>query len=229
MATSDLELSIRVAALQTLSLIDKASLLEEDQRDELCLLIFDEEARIRKAIADFVQGVWAEAIDERMSEHPLSGNKKKDKERVGLKCLAFLLVRWGKRTRQGLLQTSVDDGGEIEEDLEDTKNRDVMRLVDAQQKGRIALAVDALWEELPSVADWEALLDYLLLDHSASETNDVVGPSSRRVSKKMTEDEHVDDAWRLTETEETALLQLFVASLRKAREEALLKKVTTFE
>lgn len=225
MATSDLELSIRVATLQTLALIEKASLLEEDQRDELCLLIYDEEIRVRKAVAGFVENVWTEAVDERMSDHSLQANKKKDKTRVGLKCLASLFVKWGKRTRQGLLQQGLEDEEEMDENIEESKNRDVMRLVDAQQKGRIALAVDALWDDMPPIADWETLLDYLLLDHSASETNDIVGPSSRRVAKKTVEDEHVDDAWRLAETEETALLQLFIASLRKARDEALLKKV----
>ena len=41
MATSDIEISVRIAVIQVLSAIDDASLLEDDERDKLCLLIFD--------------------------------------------------------------------------------------------------------------------------------------------------------------------------------------------
>ncbi|KAF8513560.1 hypothetical protein BU17DRAFT_95252 [Hysterangium stoloniferum] len=221
MATSDLELSVRVAALQVLSAIDGHSLLEEEQRDELCLLVYDEEPRVRQAVAGFVKGVWDEAVEDGMiGRNSTGGVKEKETERVGIKCLATLLVKWAKRTRQGSLQLSEDDNDdESPAEENESKNRDIARLVSAQQKGRIALAVEALWEDVPAIADWEALLEHLLLDHSASD----VGTSPMRAgkkSKKAVEVEVVDEAWRLSEPEEAALLECFVAVLRRIKEEA---------
>ncbi|KIJ37056.1 hypothetical protein M422DRAFT_61048 [Sphaerobolus stellatus SS14] len=223
MATSDLELSVRVATLQVLRDIDGHALLEEEQRDQLCLLVYDEEARVRRAVSGFVKGIWEEAVEERMLGR-VPEDKEKDTERVGIKCLAELLVKWGKRTRQGPRlstgQTQDDEGEEEEGVAEDSKNRDIARLVSAQQKGRIALVVEALWEEVPIVNDWEALLEHLLLDHSASDVNGVHHPSPRRAGKKPVDEELVDEAYRLSESEEAALLELFVAALRRIREEA---------
>lgn len=230
-ATSDLELSVRVASILVLRAIDSHALLEEGQTDELCLLVYDEEPRVRRAVAGFVKGVWGEVTQERILGR-VGGDKEKDSERVGIKCLAELLVKWGKRTRHGLRLATGDTQDEDETDesvVEDSKNRDIARLVSAQQKGRIALVVEALWDDVPLIGDWEALLEHLLLDHSASDISGV-RPSPRRTGK-ATEVEIVDEAWRLTEPEEAALLELFVASLKKIRGDATLtgaKKVNKF-
>jgi len=229
MATSDLELPVRVAVIQVLAAIDSHSLLEDEQRDELCLLVYDEEPRVRKAVAGFVRGVWEEAVEEGMVGRKSGGDKAKEKERIGIKCLAALLVKWGKRAGvgQGLV---ADDDEDEESPIEESKDKDVARLVNAHHKGRIALAVEALWDEVEAIGDWEALLEHLLLDHSASAEDAVngVGPSpvaARRrqnaaAKKKAADEEVVDEAWRLTESEEAALLEVFVAALRKAKEEA---------
>ena len=228
MATSDLELSVRVAVIQVLVAIDSHSLLEDEQRDELCLLIYDEEPRVRKALAGFVRRVWEESVEEGMLGRTRGGNKAKEKERVGIKCLAKHLVKWGKRA--GARKERVADDEDDENPTEESKNKDVARLVSANHKGRIALAVEALWDEVEAIGDWEALLEHLLLDHSASadDAMDGVGPSpvaARRrqnaaAKKKATEEAVVDEAWRLTEPEEAALLEMFIAALRKAKDEA---------
>ncbi|KAK7021888.1 cohesin complex subunit [Paramarasmius palmivorus] len=48
-------------------------------------------------------------------------------------------------------------------------------------RGRTALAVEAVWDELDVVRDWEGILDMLVLDHSASGSeNGVVAAASKR-------------------------------------------------
>ena len=42
------------------------------------------------------------------------------------------------------------------------------------------MVVEALWDEVGSISDWEILLELLLLDHSASEDETQVGPSRKR-------------------------------------------------
>ena len=62
MAIGDTDLAVRVTVMQTLGSIDAHGLLDEEQRERLCLLVFDEEAKVRKAVAPFVRGVWDEVV-----------------------------------------------------------------------------------------------------------------------------------------------------------------------
>jgi len=65
--------------------------LEEEEKEKLCLLLFDEELRIRRAVSSFVKTVWEEEVDEKLGS--LHKPSKKDMERM---VLAGLLVKWAK-------------------------------------------------------------------------------------------------------------------------------------
>lgn len=217
MATSDAEVSIRVASIQVLCIIDAHSLLDDEQREALCLLVFDQEARIRKAISAFVKGVWSEDVETRLSGRKASD---KDTQRAGIKALAVLLVQWTKA-----VQTAAHaerDADAAASDVPGT-SKDVALLVNPMQKGRVAFAVEGLWDEIDSVADWEGLLEHLLLDHSAQDDAGAAVTPSRRKQAAKTTDDAVDPAWRLEDEEEGFILEVAVASLRKTVAEA--KKV----
>ena len=51
MATSDVDLSICVAAICVLGNIEGHFPLEDKEKEKLCLLPFDEEAKVRKAVS----------------------------------------------------------------------------------------------------------------------------------------------------------------------------------
>ncbi|KAF7978768.1 hypothetical protein HWV62_44804 [Athelia sp. TMB] len=222
MATGDTELAVRVAVIQVLGAIDEHSLLEEDEREKLCLLIFDEEVKVRKAVSQFVKGVWEESVETR-----LLGKKatEKDKERAGVKVLAALLVKWGKALDKA---AEADDeaaesqslsSGEGSSQLQ--KHAQVVSLMGSAQKGRTALAVDALWSEVDAVSDWDSLLDILLLDHSAvGEEATSTGRGRGGRAKQPVDDSVVNDIWRLDEVEESLLLETLLAALSRARAEA---------
>ena len=219
---------MRVAVIQVLGSLDSHSLLEEEEREKLCLLVFDEEPKVRRAVSQFVRGVWEEVAEER-----LVGRGKpsvEDTTRAGVKALASLLVKWGK-----VLDRLVDDeeegsdggGPEGGEGVNGTSRRgnrrkEVVALVGAEQQGRIALAVEALWDEVEPISDWQGLLDLLLLDHSAvGEGNDGrPTPRARANGKKSGDEVVVDTIWRLEEIEESVLLQVLVAALRRAKAES---------
>ncbi len=215
MAVGDIELNVRVAVVQVLQTIDGHGLLEDEQRQKLCLLVFDEEPRVRRAVSGFVKGVWEEAVDERLVGRKPSDT---DKSRAGVKALGMLLVNWGRA-----LDKSTGDGdGDDESDLgEGTSKRvrakEVASLVGHNPKGRTALVVEALWDEVEPVSDWETLLDVLLLDHSAAGEGP---PTSRSKGKQTASDESVDEAYRLEEGEEAVLVEMLVAALRKALADA---------
>ena len=215
MAVGDIELSVRVAVVQVLQTIDGHGLLEDEQRQKLCLLVFDEEPRVRRAVSGFVKGVWEETVDERLVGRKPSDT---DKSRAGVKALGVLLVTWGRA-----LDKSTGDGdGDDESDLgEGTSKRvrakEVASLVGHNPKGRTALVAEALWDEVEPVRDWETLLDVLLLDHSAAGEG---RPTSRSKGKQTASDEAVDEAYRLEEVEEAVLVEMLVATLRKALADA---------
>ena len=217
MAEGDTELSVRVAVIQVLESIDGHSLLEDDERERLCLLVFDEEARVRKAVSGFVRGVWHDSVEERLAGRKMSGE---DKDRVGVKALAALLVKWGKALDKVVGQDGEENGSDDsgEGPSRPSNLREVGAIVGLSKKGRTAHAVEALWDAVEPVSDWEGLLDLLLLDHSAARNDDDEGNTERRTNG----DEHaellaVDEAWRLGEVEEGVLLEVLVAALSRAK------------
>ncbi|KAH9077661.1 hypothetical protein EDB83DRAFT_2548692 [Lactarius deliciosus] len=218
MAARDTELAVRVAVIGVLGAIDGHQLLEDEQREELCILVFDEDAKVRKAVSEFVRGVWAEIVEEVLG----NGKGKQERTRAGVKALGKLLVRLSK---------PLGKKAAIAEDDEDSFNgvtsgsalrrvREVAALVGAEQRGRIALAVEALWDDVEPVSEWETLLDILLLDHSANTEGGNESRGRRSMGNKSSSDSVAAEAWRLEEVEEAVLLEVFVASLRKARASA---------
>lgn len=215
MAVGDTEISVRIAVIQVLRAINGHGLLEDEQTEKLCLLVFDEEAKIRRAVSGFVKGVWEERVEER-----LVGRKptKKDKNKAGVKVLAMLLVQWGRALDTGLTEDDepMDDESQSESSSRRTKGKSIVALAGTKQKGRTSLAVEALWDEVNPVSDWETLLEVLLLDHSAASEGSSQTRKRGSASKQRAAD-IVDEAWRLEEVEEGVLLEVFIASLRKTK------------
>ncbi|KIK96764.1 hypothetical protein PAXRUDRAFT_825621 [Paxillus rubicundulus Ve08.2h10] len=216
MAGGDTELSVRTAVIGVLGAIDGHALLEDEERERMCLLVFDAEARVRKAVGGFVGGVLQELAEERVAV--LAGRNKnkageKVKARAGVKALAMLLVKWGKaldRASEASEEESVLSG---EGGSGSGRRIHPPSVGGADPRGRIALAVEALWDEVEALSDWEGILDVLLLDHSAGGDEDMDGNDSLVESARS----GVDPALRLSEVEESVLLEVLVASLRRAK------------
>lgn len=227
MATGDTELSVRVAVIQVLGAIDGHSLLEDEEREKLCLLVFDEEPKVRKAVSQFVSGVWSEAVEERLAGKGKASAK--DKERAGIKALAMLLVKWGKALDKIVGEPDESENGDTGDDIAEGSSRpaarrkEVAALVGLGPRGRTALAVEALWEEVDPVGDWEGLLDVLLLDHSAAGGDESSSNGTRRAvnGNSQARESAVDEVWRLEEVEENVLLEVLVAALRAAKAEVV--------
>jgi len=245
-ATSDADLSVRVAVIHVLRAIDSAGLLDEDQRSALCLLIFDDETRVRKAISAFIKGIWEETLKER-----LVGRDEEDDSPVvrlsGIKALASLLVGWDwtlEKHGDDAESTSNQDG-----EHERGTQQPTLATSNSVSKGRTSLAVEALWDEVDAVRDWQTLLDILILDHSSSGKGDrAEGPSSpyKMRGKKGknasssnkskgrgghsapavngADDDLVDEAWRLEDDEERSLVDVLIACLEKTLADQATKK-----
>lgn len=191
MAALDIEPYVRTNALNVITLIDKTGALQdemEEDREKVARLIFDDEPKVRKAAAGFVQNLWDERAENLQAEWKSlrAGKKKraakvKDEEldqRLRWKALATLLVQ----TAQGL-EDQNEDPSPSQPDLTSIPRTNAITRAEA--------AADGLW---PHLADQQAeLADYLLLDHSTAE----------------------QDMWLLTDEEEDLLLGMLIACIKK--------------
>lgn len=269
MALSDAESSIRVEAIQRLRQIDKHALLDDEQRDEIAGLIFDAEARIRRAAAVFFDNMLKESVDDKRGDY--EGSRRQENEdqhsneerenTLQWKCLAEMLVNLNTQLDakiasqlQELAVPEVDDAGD---DMEDTgtaesaftrynSNRDrtdaklrkgkgpvsasqITAILQGQNKDRMSLAVETLHFEIEIIRNWQSLLDYLLLDHSAAQNGVTQNQASASTSAAPSVDapattsrQQVDATCRLTDAEESILLSVFVSSVKTTRDRAKL-------
>ncbi|CCA73858.1 related to Nuclear cohesin complex subunit [Serendipita indica DSM 11827] len=224
MATSDIDLSVRLGVIQVLLSIDQLALLEDEERDKLCLLIFAQDVRVRKAVAPFVQRTWAEEVEQHLVGRPMTGNRAgKERQRAGAKCLSQQFIKWSQaldkeKTRR---KSQDDEPSESDAEGETTVKDAVLRefALDKSSYDRIGLAVDALWEDMEYIRRWNGILDLLLMDHT-NEVEASESPSRKRRPGLRKEDSVVEHVWRLTEQEEDILLHVLVAALRRATEDA---------
>ncbi len=236
MATSDVEVTVRVAVIQVLEAIDALGELEDEQIESLQLLVFDQDPRVRKAVGPFIRNVWSAALDDRLARKSGAGTAT-DKTRIGFKCLASLLVKWSKKLETDQAGDTVPEQTESqEEESANVRSKEVAAVVSDQQRGRLALCVESLWDQIDCVNDWHGLIEYLLLDHSQEVEDDAMASPVATKRKKAAEakakknktkkhpsalDEEVDELWRLEEGEEGVLMEVLIAVLRKVVQDAI--------
>jgi cohesin complex subunit SA-1/2 len=226
MAAHDSDVGVRVAVARVLTDIDAQGLLEEDEQAPLCLLVFDVETRVRRAVAGFVRGVWEAAVEEKLQGRNAKGKEKeKEKQRAGVKCLLSLLVDWIKLADTSSASTEADEPVSSQQSQAQPTSGAVLSLLlnTPATKSRITLAVSALWDELLVLREWNALLDHVLLDHSGGAGAGVLASPSKRRAAKNPEPEE-DPAWRLSEAEESVAMEVLIAALGCLKEEAALGK-----
>jgi cohesin complex subunit SA-1/2 len=225
-ATRDIDLPTRVAVIQLLRTIDDQGLLEEEQREQLCLLVFGIEARIRKAVGGFVNSVWTDVV-----EGKLMGSREKETPRAQAKALAELLIKWSKMVDEESRQTNGETQTETGTQDESVKEHSKLVLDDPTlaivRRDRISLAVESLWDDIDIIRDWQSLLQLLLLDHTTEQEGAVDLSKKRKVGKAKRTDDTIEEAWRLEEHEEAVLLQVLLGALRQAFGDSKTKKKVT--
>lgn len=196
MALRDVDLSIRVTAIEVITLIDKTGILQDEdetQREKVARLVFDQEPRVRRAVGKFILNLWEEKKETTRTQwSDLRANKKKRAAKVSEDDMA---ARLDWKALAGLL---VETSNSLDQPNEVGTSRH-MALAPATTTGSMTRAV-AVVESICAAEyelgkDWEALVDYLLLDHSTAE----------------------EDMWLLSEEEETFMLQVLTAIVKRER------------
>ncbi|GAA6060152.1 hypothetical protein JCM10212_001449 [Sporobolomyces blumeae] len=246
MAVGEHDLHVRVQAIHVVRQIDGHGLLEEEQRDEVAQLVFEKEKRVRVAAAEVFKSVLDEEFESRKTE--LDADKRVERGKkakadaksletmLEIKIVAELLVKYGKALDGVDLvdeQDGVEENGD-EQRKDAPDGASLSDLVDVDlHRGRIAHAVEALWDSVDALRDWETLLTFLLRDHSAGEAGarangKVKGRNGQKKrGKDLPEDADEDsdaedgdaqelpDAVKLTDEEESIAVEVLVACLAK--------------
>lgn len=199
MATRDVDLSVRVVALQVITLIDRTGILqdeEDEERDKVAKLVFDQEPRIRKAAGAFILGLWEERKEGLKAVWSgLRANKKKRAANITEDEMSNYLD-W-KSLAAVLLYTSKSLDDDSSEQPSALKPALFIPSLSNTQMTRATAAVESIGAEHELWKDWESLVDYLLVDHSTNE----------------------EDMWLLREDEETFMLQVLLACIKREENE----------
>lgn len=208
MATQDLDVSVRVQAINVIEALSENGMLEPDEVDNVGKLLFDSEPRIRKTVvkffADVVHGAVElkietmggdEAVDEMFPESDDVDESTPRKEWVEIKALAENLAAYEQQ---------------LEEDEADGRrgldmSADMASSIIAPET-RMSLAAQVLYDRMDTVREWGVLIGYLLFDHTTSAISD---PKSRSSNEALMR-QHVAP----TAEEETILLQVVVAAVK---------------
>src|SRR6185369_11758312 len=78
------------------------------------------------------------------------------------------------------------------------------------KQSRIGLAVHDLWNELGLLHDWKSLAEYLSKDHSLR----TGGSLSRLSDNEAVPSDPIEEGYRLSEEEETVLVEVLVSCLK---------------
>lgn len=223
-AFHDVDLSVRTTTIGILGHIDKAGLLDDEKRSQIGLLVFEVEPRVRKAVAGFFDRLWADETEEALEALDIGARKGRKgkkaaeadavgeavRKRVGWKALAAMVGRFSQALDEAA-------GGADEEASQTLKglSQAVRMKMTTPPRGRIAAAIDSLWDHVPNLREWAELIDFLGLDHSRPAEGDDAADQADEDAEKQAE-----RAWKLDEDEEALLVQILLAALGKVKEEA---------
>ncbi|KAL4760609.1 cohesin subunit IRR1 [Aspergillus foveolatus] len=162
-ATHDSDIRMRTMAIELLDLIRDAGLIEPADVDTVGRLIFDSEARVRKAAGPFfvanVQDVFDSMVEELADEIGEVFGDDEDEEDfespkrswIKFRCLADIIQAYDTPEDESAPEPSI-------------KARDTISGV--SMDSRFVLATEAVYPHFDELSNWQSLAGYLLFDHS---------------------------------------------------------------
>lgn len=215
MALFDLDVSVRVHAIQLCSALFKlkVNVLSEKGRKQVSNMIASDVPRVRKSAAPFVKALIDTNMIEPLVENitgSLSGGRRSqvsvsvNRTWVTFKAVASFLVE------QSTSILEKENGDEMQLDLESLSST-----LAEKRNSIITNVVEALWDQMPELQDYATMSDYLSRDHSQSQQDD----------DEMDTGNDIEDCYRLTEDEETVLINVFVTCIRTAMVKGLDKNM----
>ena len=203
-ATSDAESNVRASGIELLDSLRENGLLEPDDVDAVGRLVYDSDARVRKAVANFfaenVTDLYNSKIDDigglEALEEVLPEVSEGSFETPRLEWLKF------KSLGEMMVAYDIDEG--LPNQVERNRGDGGLTLHAAAAESRFTLAADVLYDKIREVEDWQSLAGYLLFDHSSGRANGVANDSLSQLKHESI----------LTEKEEFILLEVVSSSVK---------------
>ncbi|KAI1812242.1 hypothetical protein GGS20DRAFT_587722 [Poronia punctata] len=208
MATQDVEVSVRVAAITVVDILRSSGMLEPEEVDSISKLIFDSEIRVRKAVVGFFSELVQEFIENKIDEiggndvldEVLGDDEEEDyeslrKDWINIKALAENLAVYDAQLDAE--QDEMRHGLDVAADVLNTN----------VPESRIALAAQALYEKVPEISNWQVIAGYLLFDHTTS--------SKSRSSKSNSTEVALKKAVAPEPQEEAILLEVLATAVKE--------------
>jgi len=204
-ASQDAEGNVRAAALDLLELLRDKGLLEPDDIDTIGNLVFDVDARVRKAVvAFFVASVdemyqsrlddmgGLEAVEEALPEPDEDDADKPNLSWLRYKCLAELLRTYDDNNSDDTPDT-----------IEQGPRSGTEVLIASGTDSRFRVAAQSLYAGLPVLHRWQLIAAYLLHDHSSTADDTTIGTLTQ-----------FQEACKLEDKEEVVLLDILNVSVQ---------------
>ncbi|KAL2119533.1 hypothetical protein VTJ04DRAFT_6494 [Mycothermus thermophilus] len=210
-ATRDADVGVRVAAIAVIQILKESGMLEPDEIDEIGMLVFDNELRVRRAVVDFFAGCVNDLIETKVEE--MGGTDAVDelfgddndvdddyfsprRDWISIKCLGELLAAYDARIEEEFPTLPI-----VRLDVAtETVNA-------APPETRLSLAAQVLYEKIDQIRNWELLSGYLLYDHTTS-------TKSKSSSKRGSSGAALKSAIAPEGKEEAVLLEVLEAAVR---------------
>ncbi|KAI9259399.1 hypothetical protein BDA99DRAFT_560837 [Phascolomyces articulosus] len=219
-ALYDIDLSVRLHGIELCYVLFRHDheMISDECRNELMSLVFLDNERLQKTVAPLVKTVMeAKVLDPMMEETEkalgamnvdgasttVAATSTVEKTWISFKCLAtFLAERIADEKAKS--DSTIDS-------LNDSLNTTTAAVLDEENGDQlVANAIEALWNQMPMLQDYESLAQYLTRDHSSSHQQDeeelaTAGPAAPTP---------VEECYRLSEEEEAVLIKVFATSLK---------------
>ncbi|KAK5938406.1 cohesin complex subunit [Knufia obscura] len=203
MGARDADLNVRVESIEFLNQLRSLDLLEPEDIDTVGQLVFDNEPRVRKAVAQFfvsnIEDLYAASVEDFDAEQfndalpdadSVDDPADPSKLWIKFKCLAQTL---GAQTK----------------DLPDSTSRKLEISGIDHLDSRYMVATQAIFSSMPELQEWESLAGYLLFDHSSIKAaTDAADVSAA-----------VQEAYKLEEGEDAILLDVLFCAARLSLQE----------
>lgn len=204
--TSDADTGVRVAGIELLDLLRENDLLEPDDIDAIGRLVFHEEPKVRAAVATFfsasVNDLYQSKIDELGGTETLEDSILDPGERN----FEAPSVEWLRFKSLAESLQAYDQEDALPSQVERSKVDGTLVLHAAGVDSRFTLAVDALYDKIEELQEWQALAGHLLFDHSEARANGVSDDALSQLKQAST----------LTQDEEIILLEVLNSSVKRS-------------
>ncbi|KAK4504662.1 hypothetical protein PRZ48_002623 [Zasmidium cellare] len=204
--TSDADIHVRISGLELLDLLRENDLLEPDDTDMVGRLVFHDDPKIRKAVARFFAASVKDLYDSKVEE--LGGEEALEEALPEGNDSNFEAPRleWLKYKSLAEMLQAYDQDEDLPAQIERSKVDGSLILRAGGCDSRFTFAVDALYEEIKEVQEWQAVAGYLLFDHSRGRANGVGDDPLSQLKHEST----------LQEAEEIILLEVLNASVKRS-------------